>query len=849
MAENVGSIEYDARINTGNFYSDASKVEDRAGSMADNIEKTGGKSFASFSNKASSAFGGVADSLEKLAKVATGLFIGGAFGVGAFVKQASELQSLRASFESMTGSAEAANSVMQQLNKFSFETAFSTLDINKAAQLLLGAGVATADLGKYMKQIGDIAGATGADLGQLTLPLSQALARGKLQTQDFYQILNSGAGTFRKVLEDEVIKRGLGNLQDAMAAGTVTSEVLTAALEKSNAAGGFAFDGAIKQSKTFAGQMSNLQETIGNVALKVLGVDKATGNIDPNGIFAKLSKSVESATKWLNENQESIQKVANTLIQNAVPAVGALAAAFITAKTAALGFGIIDSITKSIQAYQAATLAAAKANTTLSIAQRAAFFANPIAAIITAVVAALVFLQLKFDIFGKALDWVTKQWQTFKQWASDAITTVSNLLTTVKDTVMGAVSTAVDGIGTAFTRLMDTAKAVFDAITGWLYDWRYWIQNVSIVIGTLLLPKLTAIGIEAAKAAGSAIASFVSMSASAVKEGAITSASWAKSAALSSAAFIKSIPSMIKTFVLSSAAAVKNAAITTAAWVASSVKTLAAWALASAGYLLQVGAMVLATAGAALSMAASWLLAMGPIGLIVAAIIGLTALIIANWDTVKGWLTGFWDWLKDKFTDALDFVKRNWQTILAILTGPIGLAVLLIARNFDTLKQAFSNVKDWITSIFAKVGDLAANAFKGVVNSVISTAESTVNGFIRAINGAIGAINKIPGVNIGKLGELNIPRLAEGGIVQPRPGGVLANIAEAGQAEAVIPLDKLDDMLTTNSRGGGANITINLSGIMTRSKADEREIARSLIQTINDELRAKGMQQIGGGAV
>lgn len=824
--ENVGSIEYDARINTKDFIGDANTVEKTVDTMGANVQKSGSKSFASFSSNASSAFGSVADGLEKLAKVATGLFIGGAFGVGAFIKQASELQSLRASFESMTGSAESANAVMQQLNKFSFETAFSTLDINKAAQLLLGAGVRVQDLGKYMKQIGDIAGATGADLGMLTLPLSQALARGKLQTQDFYQILNSGAGTFRKVLEEEVVKRGLGNLQDAMAEGTVTTEVLAAALEKSNAAGGFAFEGAIKQSKTFQGQMSNLQETIGNVALSVLGVDKATGRVDPNGIFAKLSKTVENATKWLNENQKSIEKVANVIIQNAVPGISALVAMFAVAKTAAIGFSI------------AAGIAAGTISLPFLLA----------AAAITAVIGILTFLQVKFNIFGKAVEWIVGTWQDFKRWASDAITTVGNAITTVKDGALKLFGEAINTVSGYIQAIKTTGEAVFKAITGWLYDWRYWIQNISVVIGTLLLPKLTAIGVEAAKSAAASIASFTKMSASAVKESAVSSAAWVKSSALSAAAWAKSVPGMIKSFVLASAAAVTNAAKATAAWVASSTRTLAAWVVASAGYLLQVGIMVASTAVAAASMAASWLLAMGPIGLIVAAIIGLTALIIANWSTVKGWLSGFWNWLKDTVMSGINFIKNNWQTILAILTGPFGLAVLAIVRNFDTIKNAALAVKNWITGAFSTIADIATSILRGAVNSVLGFAERTINGFIRLINTALNAINKIPGVNIGKIGELHIPRMAEGGIVTARPGGILANIGEGGQDEAVIPLDRLDDMVS-GVGGGKVEITLNLSGVMTRSKADEREVARSLIARLNEELAAKGQPLLGGGQI
>jgi hypothetical protein len=80
------------------------------------------------------------------------------------------------------------------------------------------------------------------------------------------------------------------------------------------------------------------------------------------------------------------------------------------------------------------------------------------------------------------------------------------------------------------------------------------------------------------------------------------------------------------------------------------------------------------------------------------------------------------------------------------------------------------------------------------------------------------------GFNIPTIGRLSIPRLAEGGIVLPTPGGVLANIAEGGQAEAVIPLDRLGEF------GGGAatyNITIN-AGV----GSDPVSIGRAVVTAI-----------------
>lgn len=44
--------------------------------------------------------------------------------------------------------------------------------------------------------------------------------------------------------------------------------------------------------------------------------------------------------------------------------------------------------------------------------------------------------------------------------------------------------------------------------------------------------------------------------------------------------------------------------------------------------------------------------------------------------------------------------------------------------------------------------------------------ENTVNGFINMINGAIGIINAIPGVNISRINTLNIPKLYRGGVLE-----------------------------------------------------------------------------------
>lgn len=67
--------------------------------------------------------------------------------------------------------------------------------------------------------------------------------------------------------------------------------------------------------------------------------------------------------------------------------------------------------------------------------------------------------------------------------------------------------------------------------------------------------------------------------------------------------------------------------------------------------------------------------------------------------------------------------------------------------------------------------------------------------------------------------------LAEGGIVMPRPGGTQATIGEAGQAEAVIPLDRMSEF---GMGGGGASVTIVSYGGLLGSESEAREFARAV---------------------
>jgi hypothetical protein len=92
------------------------------------------------------------------------------------------------------------------------------------------------------------------------------------------------------------------------------------------------------------------------------------------------------------------------------------------------------------------------------------------------------------------------------------------------------------------------------------------------------------------------------------------------------------------------------------------------------------------------------------------------------------------------------------------------------------------------------------------INTAIAISRVIPNPVAMGIASAAGA------VQAGIIAAKQPPAFADGGIVAPSPGGTIARVAEAGQAEVIFPLDKLDSFLDNRSFGssGTSDNMINL---------------------------------------
>ena len=153
-----------------------------------------------------------------------------------------------------------------------------------------------------------------------------------------------------------------------------------------------------------------------------------------------------------------------------------------------------------------------------------------------------------------------------------------------------------------------------------------------------------------------------------------------------------------------------------------------------------------------------------------------------RWNDVTTALANVATWFGNIFRTAFEAVKNAFSTIGSFFSGV-----------WTTVKNIFVNAGQM-------VGSAVGGAFKSAVNAVLGTIENVVNGFVGMINGVIGMINKIPGVSLGSIGYISLPRLARGGIVD---SPTVAMIGEAGK-EVVMPLENTGFLQTMGRIVGGA---------------------------------------------
>lgn len=225
--------------------------------------------------------------------------------------------------------------------------------------------------------------------------------------------------------------------------------------------------------------------------------------------------------------------------------------------------------------------------------------------------------------------------------------------------------------------------------------------------------------------------------------------------------------------------------------------------------------------------------------------------VISNiFNGIKNTVSNIWNGIKNSISNAVNSIKNgiinNFQTAYNRITS--------IFRNIGSFFSGiWNNIKNTFSALGTKIGDAISGAVKSGINGVLGMIEGVVNKFVNMINGAIDLINNIPGVSIGKLSQLNLPRLAEGGYVKANTPQLAVIGDNKNQGEVVAPEDKMLDMILTalkmfneqnvgqNNNSQAQNITIKFDGSMA-------QLIRILKPELDKESKRKGSKLILGGA-
>lgn len=222
----------------------------------------------------------------------------------------------------------------------------------------------------------------------------------------------------------------------------------------------------------------------------------------------------------------------------------------------------------------------------------------------------------------------------------------------------------------------------------------------------------------------------------------------------------------------------------------------------------------------------------------VALIAAVVAAVVLLWNKCEWFREGvkaIWEAIKDAFKAVWDWIVDNFKRNIAIMKIVI-----------DALKNAWDSVCNFFSNAWEKVTSGIKAVFQGVRDTVVGIAQGMVNTVIGAINWCIKALNKlsfkvpkwVPGIGGKKFGfdikeikEVNW--LYDGAIFNaPTQLGAYgvgdAYNGKGKQSEAVVPIDKLKDMIRDV-------LTIDF-----RLDIDGREFVTKVVAPYQDELVSYG---------
>ena len=284
----AGSLTYDTKLDTKGFESGLNK-----------ISATG----VAIGNLMADVIRQVAQTISEVAKMG--------------VEYNAQIETYQTALTTLTGSAEKANKIIEQVKKDAASTPFEVASLVKGNQLLISAGLSAEQARDDILALGNAISATGGgeeELSRMVINLQQIKNVGKASALDIKQFAYAGIDVYG-LLADYT-----GKTREEVTNLEISYEDLTGALKFASKEGGKYFNAMEKQSKTFNGQLSNLKDNfmafLGEATIPLFTFLKDEVLPIINGILDGTLGIDEGINKLTETFLNGVMSMVNTLVEN-----------------------------------------------------------------------------------------------------------------------------------------------------------------------------------------------------------------------------------------------------------------------------------------------------------------------------------------------------------------------------------------------------------------------------------------------------------------------------------------------------------------------------------------------------
>lgn len=213
-----------------------------------------------------------------------------------------------------------------------------------------------------------------------------------------------------------------------------------------------------------------------------------------------------------------------------------------------------------------------------------------------------------------------------------------------------------------------------------------------------------------------------------------------------------------------------------------------------------------------------------PIQRVLSVVVDVVSAVISAITPIIGIVTEIISGIIAVVSPIIEFVANVIAEIVNFVSPLVEIFAGIFEGVFSVVSSIFTEIGSFISEIFQGVQDawsgltsFVGGVFSGIgdaVSSLVNSVKGLVNGVIKGINGAIGIINMIPGVEIGKISYLlHGTDNWQGGFAYMNEGG-RGELTYLPNGSQVIPHDISVKYAKEAARESKGAETMDLSGLM-----------------------------------